>query len=654
MCTAGGGVAAKDRGKRRRTGGAFFGQRFPPTGFVPPPVAPGRRPAARTWPSPGVPGTTTTLPPLGRGQTASTLLAEPEVDVTGTIPGRPHTPESRAKISAANKGKRPWNKGIGHSEETKARIRERTKEAMEAKKREKVAAMGMTLEEFEAMKVMEAESEKARKREAKRNLTQSADYKARLSQRMKERWQNPQYREKALKHLNESRAMQTEETRAKISATMKKIWEEERYSRNRTIGEETRAKISAKLKEMYADPEYRSKLSTTRRRDPEHNKKIAEAIRKKWAENEDYKNKTLSGIHVYQAQYQEARIEDPEKFQARRRNTTAATLASARARATRAATGTRRMTAAKRKAMMREELQELERMDREMRGEIRPRKAMGNPGMGRKKSSRVSEMMAKQAKDAWDSIYGDVQAAEGREDGGARRSEAVAAAARAPARETTAVSASSALTGEDEHEDALSFAPTEMVGSAGDVSSPSSSSALGGEGEGGEEGRLEEAVPGSVVEDAESDLEWKKFMERMASNDREDEELKKQRKAAQKRFLEEEVSTEVFQLVNGKVAVLPTPPADAAAAAALDAPPLPSPATSTSDEAPAEGGGISNSLSSSSSAGGAEQVSSYPSSGFPLELEPAYPTTSPRPSSESSSSSSSSKTKEASRVEVKV
>eukprot|EP00850_Spirogloea_muscicola_P017652 SM000154S01387 [mRNA] locus=s154:119271:122634:+ [translate_table: standard] len=36
----------------------------------------------------------------------------------------------RERISAANKGKTPWNKGIHHSEETKAKIRERTKLAM--------------------------------------------------------------------------------------------------------------------------------------------------------------------------------------------------------------------------------------------------------------------------------------------------------------------------------------------------------------------------------------------------------------------------------------------------------------------------------------------------------------------------------------------
>jgi hypothetical protein len=50
--------------------------------------------------------------------------------------GRPHTAESRAKISAANKGKLPWNKGRGHSEETKARIREATTVAMR-KRRER-------------------------------------------------------------------------------------------------------------------------------------------------------------------------------------------------------------------------------------------------------------------------------------------------------------------------------------------------------------------------------------------------------------------------------------------------------------------------------------------------------------------------------------
>jgi hypothetical protein len=44
--------------------------------------------------------------------------------------GHPHTNESKAKISAANKGKTPWNVGRQHSEETKRKIAEKTREAI--------------------------------------------------------------------------------------------------------------------------------------------------------------------------------------------------------------------------------------------------------------------------------------------------------------------------------------------------------------------------------------------------------------------------------------------------------------------------------------------------------------------------------------------
>lgn len=92
-------------------------------------------------------------------------------------PGRPHTPESRAKISAANKGKMPWNQGKKHSETTRALIRERTRVAMQARRLAKVAEMGMTLEEYEEMKRIKAQEEKARKRAAKKNATSSEDFK---------------------------------------------------------------------------------------------------------------------------------------------------------------------------------------------------------------------------------------------------------------------------------------------------------------------------------------------------------------------------------------------------------------------------------------------------------------------------------------------
>ena len=47
--------------------------------------------------------------------------------------GRLHTPESRAKISAANKGRLPWNTGRQHSEETRRRIAEGTRLAAKRK-----------------------------------------------------------------------------------------------------------------------------------------------------------------------------------------------------------------------------------------------------------------------------------------------------------------------------------------------------------------------------------------------------------------------------------------------------------------------------------------------------------------------------------------
>ncbi|CAN0374805.1 unnamed protein product, partial [Ectocarpus sp. 13 AM-2016] len=52
--------------------------------------------------------------------------------------GRPHTVASKAKISAANKGKKPWNVGVGHSEETRRKIAEGARNAAR-KRRQKTA-----------------------------------------------------------------------------------------------------------------------------------------------------------------------------------------------------------------------------------------------------------------------------------------------------------------------------------------------------------------------------------------------------------------------------------------------------------------------------------------------------------------------------------
>ena len=81
-----------------------------------------------------------------------------------TTPSKTHTAAARAKISAANKGKVPWNAGKQHSEETKRRIAEKTREAMLRRKAEKAAALGYaSIEEFEANKAVERAKSKLEK-----------------------------------------------------------------------------------------------------------------------------------------------------------------------------------------------------------------------------------------------------------------------------------------------------------------------------------------------------------------------------------------------------------------------------------------------------------------------------------------------------------
>lgn len=69
--------------------------------------------------------------------------------------GHPHSDSSKAKISAANKGKVPWNVGKKHSEETRLRIAEKTKEAMLKRRVQKALELG-----FESLEAHEEQKKK--------------------------------------------------------------------------------------------------------------------------------------------------------------------------------------------------------------------------------------------------------------------------------------------------------------------------------------------------------------------------------------------------------------------------------------------------------------------------------------------------------------
>ena len=138
--------------------------------------------------------------------------------------GRKHTEESRAKISKANKGKVPWNFGKAHSPETKARIAQKTKEAMAKRKQEKLDALGLTLDQYNQKRVVDRK--KARKAKAKGGLTPEG--RKRISDSVKARWKDPEYREKYAA-MNRGNRNHTEETRARISEAIKAKWREPEY-----------------------------------------------------------------------------------------------------------------------------------------------------------------------------------------------------------------------------------------------------------------------------------------------------------------------------------------------------------------------------------------------------------------------------------------
>ena len=138
--------------------------------------------------------------------------------------GHPHSVNSRAKISAANKGKQPWNVGRKHSEETKARIAEKTREAMRRKKEAKALELGLTLEEYEKRK--EKKKSEKKKKSLKGGLTEEG--RKRISESQKKRWQDPEYRLRYTQ-ITKGKRPHSEETKKKLSIAIKAKWQTEEY-----------------------------------------------------------------------------------------------------------------------------------------------------------------------------------------------------------------------------------------------------------------------------------------------------------------------------------------------------------------------------------------------------------------------------------------
>eukprot|EP01038_Epipyxis_sp_PR26KG_P006733 gene6733-9227_t len=233
------------------------------------------------------------------------LSSEQEIVVKGGS-GRVHNETSRSKISIANKGKAPWNTGIKHSEETKQRIKDKTREAMIKKKEIEAEKLGLTLEQYLEQKKLE---KKARAK-AKRKGGLTDDGRKRISESLKRRWQDPQYRLNYTLY-NFGNRKHSDETKARISESIKLKWQNETY-RNipRIVSDETRAKMSVSLKSKWEDPEFRIRMiNQTYERTPEWKAKISEKIRWKWANDIVYREAVISGLKsVYNMTLNHTRI----------------------------------------------------------------------------------------------------------------------------------------------------------------------------------------------------------------------------------------------------------------------------------------------------------------------------------------------------------
>lgn len=240
---------------------------------------------------------------------------EPVLKLTG-FAGRPHTTESRAKISAANKGKVPWNAGKKHSEETRRKIAAGTRKAMIKRQ---MAARRKLEDELAAVKLTDPDRYELELAKFKLDLERKERRNAAAAAR---RLGLPPPPRKASSRVSTAKSVAvkrggsnatlargaprqpranfsfTEETKARISASLRKRWQDPEYRARRTnmtVSMETRLKLSVAMKAKWRDGEYRSRVSVNGSHTAERRQKIADAIKQKW-QDPSYRNRTLAGI----------------------------------------------------------------------------------------------------------------------------------------------------------------------------------------------------------------------------------------------------------------------------------------------------------------------------------------------------------------------
>ncbi|CAI9286223.1 unnamed protein product [Lactuca saligna] len=224
------------------------------------------------------------------------------IDSTPTLPGTDDQPVviddreilRRSRISDANRGKQPWNKGRKHSAETREKIRESTRIAMR--------------------------SETVRMKLRKAIHSQTLETRSKIAAAVRVTWNKRRFQQKMMSHCQQEwRNLVSEASRKGFCGEEELQWDSYEIIQKQ-LTKEYRAGVESRkeyLRTNSLKPEGQRGVSHLRApKTPEQRKKISEAIAAKWADP-TYRERVYSGISKRRGLDPERR--DPEWGTGKRR-----------------------------------------------------------------------------------------------------------------------------------------------------------------------------------------------------------------------------------------------------------------------------------------------------------------------------------------------
>ena len=105
--------------------------------------------------------------------------------------------------------------------------------------------------------------------------------------------------------------------REKISAGLRKRWQDPAYraSRNYTTSDATRRKLSEAMKLKWQDGTFRQRNMVNGSHTAERRAKISESVKRKWALDADYRNRTVAAIRRSRNITIQRREQDPAAYE---------------------------------------------------------------------------------------------------------------------------------------------------------------------------------------------------------------------------------------------------------------------------------------------------------------------------------------------------